>query len=69
MRSPSPEVMLDDCETYAVANDNDVFNDWELEFIDSVSSQVADGRDLSESQEDVIHRCWKKLPVAARTFI
>lgn len=42
--------------------DGDVdLNEWETEFIESIGRQVAAGRELSDKQDEILERIWKKV--------
>jgi hypothetical protein len=48
--------MIDDCETRSSK-----MSDWESDFIDSLSKQMAQGRTLSAKQCDVLDKIWEKV--------
>jgi len=42
--------------------DGDVdLSEWETEFIESIGRQVAAGRELSDKQDEILERIWKKV--------
>jgi hypothetical protein len=45
----------------AVSEDRLNLSEWESDFIESISSQVNRGRQLSEKQDEVLLRIWGKL--------
>lgn len=48
--------MIDDCEARSSK-----LSDWESNFIDSLSKQMAQGRTLSTKQCDVLDKIWEKV--------
>jgi hypothetical protein len=42
--------------------DGDVdLNEWETEFVESIGRQVAAGRELSDKQDEILERIWRKV--------
>jgi hypothetical protein len=56
--NPDEEIalMVQDCE-----NREEKLSDWERGFIDSLSSQLAKGRTLSERQVDKLNSIWERI--------
>jgi hypothetical protein len=50
-----PSEMVEDIEMH-----DQGLTDWEREFIDSISEQLAAGRYLSDRQEEVLTNIWRK---------
>lgn len=48
--------MVEDCES-----NESLLSDWECEFIDSISNQIDEGRDLSEAQIDKLEEIWETV--------
>ncbi len=44
----------------AVAEDSFNLTEWESTFIESIGRQVAEGRTLSDKQDAVLEKIWKK---------
>lgn len=42
--------------------DGDIdLSEWETEFVESIGRQVAAGRELTDKQDEVLERIWKKV--------
>lgn len=48
--------MIADCERWS-----EKLTDWELQFIDSISRQVAQGRALTEKQAEKLDAVWERV--------
>ena len=48
--------LIEDCEKRESR-----LNSWEREFLDSISVQLEDGRDLSEKQAERLDKIWERL--------
>lgn len=47
----------------AVSEDAFDLNDWETEFVESIGKQLEAGRALSDKQDEVLERIWRKATV------
>lgn len=47
--------MVEDCEARESR-----LSDWERQFIDSIKSQLSDGKSLSQKQSDRLDEVWEK---------
>jgi hypothetical protein len=45
----------------AIAHDTARISAWEMDFIESVETQLGDGRTLSEKQSEVLERIYNKI--------
>lgn len=43
-----------------VADDEFNLSEWEADFIESVGQQLEDGRDLTDKQDAVLERIWRR---------
>ena len=48
--------LIEDCEKRESR-----LNSWEREFLDSISVQLEDGRDLSEKQAERLDKIWERV--------
>jgi hypothetical protein len=55
-RADEQQTMVQDCE-----NRESKLTDWEREFVDSISRQLAQGRALSEKQADRLDAIWERV--------
>jgi len=47
--------LIDDCETRS-----ERLTDWECSFVDSIKTQIAQGRRLSPKQIERLDECWER---------